>query len=270
MVVVQGVGLEVEQTKTSVSSTFGTLNSTLLRWRKERLVVEHTFRFGMLRKPDYLNCLGKSFEKFVGKTYGSKRKNTRAWNAANVFLTAHKGQISGISLDKLGFRGAMAARLAKLYNLLPQSLQEHDLPPPPNPHNVQLNRDLVVDVPEKDIGPDLAIANSDLTREWRWSIHFRSSDLKQLRKTYRIKVDSLRDLQRCPLPRLLYKRKFFSETIKIRQVWKSLLDSDEVPRYDPLSWLIEHPPSYMEALAGEPPPWFVPPECMRKYESDYK
>jgi hypothetical protein len=261
---VGSVGLQVEETKTSVSTCFGTLNSTLLKWRKEALTVVHTFRFGMLRKVDYPNCLGKSFEKFVGKSYGNKTVNTRAWNAAKVFIEAHKRQLSGISLDKFGFRGRLAFRLAKLYNLLPQSLQERDLPQPPPVHNVIVPPDLTVDVPEIWIRPGLAAANADLTREWRWGVHVKETDRKALRKKYQSVLHGLRDLRRVPLSSTLSKKMFKTrEPLRVRKVWKSLLDSN-LPRYDPLDWLVDEPPAYSDVVFDQWTPWWSRTEKKRE------
>jgi len=60
MSVVSRLGLEVEQTKTSVSTEYGSLNSTLLRWTPEGLAVVKTLRFGMLREVSHPGTLGIS------------------------------------------------------------------------------------------------------------------------------------------------------------------------------------------------------------------
>nr|WAK78002.1 MAG: hypothetical protein [Botourmiaviridae sp.] len=60
MSVVGDLGLEVEKTKTSVSNEFGSLNSTLVRWKGGNLVVVRTLRLGMLRTCSHPGNLGAS------------------------------------------------------------------------------------------------------------------------------------------------------------------------------------------------------------------
>nr|UJQ91981.1 MAG: putative RNA-dependent RNA polymerase [Botourmiaviridae sp.] len=112
---VAAVGLEVEETKTSVELEFGSLNSTLLRWVDGALTPVWSPRFGMLRPAEHPGSLGKSFLDFLRGAPEAYR-----FRAGRVWFEWHLGALrsAGVALPDLGFRGLLAKRLAGLFHLL--------------------------------------------------------------------------------------------------------------------------------------------------------
>lgn len=133
MTTVSNLGLEVEKTKTSVSSAFGSLNSTLLRWSGKQLLVSPTVRMGMLRTSDDPSSLGTSFSSFVKGLKGDLR-----YRAGHCFFSWHIGSLRGSTYStwELGFRGTLALRLTIKFGL-PISFQSK-APCLPAIHNVLL------------------------------------------------------------------------------------------------------------------------------------
>lgn len=102
---VMEVGLEVELSKTSCSPTYGSINSTLVRWGGGKLRVKRTFRMGMLRAPEHPSNLGASFESF------SKVGKPGSWfRAGLVFFDWHRRTIVKwfASPQEMGFFGRLA------------------------------------------------------------------------------------------------------------------------------------------------------------------
>jgi hypothetical protein len=173
MEVVGGLGLQVERTKTSVSSRFGSLNSTLFEWKDGTLVVVPTLRFGMLRAPEFLNNLGKSFQDFLRGFSGDYR-----WRAGRVFFEAHIGAMrrSAWSLPSMGFRGSLSHRLARVFGLLSCERLSGDMPRAPDTHSVVLPSDLVSEVPLEFVDEGIAELSADETSAWKWSTGWRPAD----------------------------------------------------------------------------------------------
>lgn len=167
---VGALGLQVERTKTSVSSWFGTLNSTLVGWKDGALIVKPTLRFGMLRPSEYLNNLGKSFSDFLLGTSGSYR-----WRAGQVFFDFHYGEMkkSSWSLPSMGFRGTLAVRLAQRYKLLASWRLTGDMPRSPDAHSVVLSLDQVSEVPIEFASEEVMAVSADETSAWKWSTGWR-------------------------------------------------------------------------------------------------
>lgn len=168
---VQGVGLEVERTKTSFADDFGSLNSTLVRWRGTHLRVVPTVRMGMLRSSDYVNSLSTNFQNFV------RGLGARAYECAWQFFSWHKPSLirSSRTLRELGFRGALAWRVASKMRIQRVPLRDRILklgPPPPAPtfHNFVLSKDDVDYLPEVNVSQaDLRGSNLEMA-SWKWSL----------------------------------------------------------------------------------------------------
>jgi hypothetical protein len=163
------IGLQVEPTKTSVERDWGTLNSTLFSFRGEELALVPTLRFGMLRPSEYPHSLGAGFHDFVRGQEGRRR-----WKAGQVYFEAHLGALRQLdfSLPSVGFRGTLALRLAKKYGLLDGDRLTGELPPTPEKHSVCLPHDLVSEVPNEYVDPEVADLNATETAAWKWSMGY--------------------------------------------------------------------------------------------------
>jgi hypothetical protein len=169
--VVGSLGLEVEPTKTSVSDDYGTLNSTLFRWKDGLLYVVPTFRFGMLRSSDYPVTLGANFFSFLRGFEDPKLR----YRGARCFFSWHLSELKGtrLTLDELGFRGALAFRVGRIFGLV----DIHDLtivhpPRAPIPHNVILSSDRVTMVDEKTVSKELMKLNGRQMASWKYGVNF--------------------------------------------------------------------------------------------------
>lgn len=107
---VKEVGLEVEQSKTSYSQTYGSLNSTLVRWGGGKLRVTRTFRMGMLRSPDHPSNLGASFE-----TFAKVGRPSQWYKAGLIFMDWHAPTIVRwmASPAEMSFFGRLAKKCWK-------------------------------------------------------------------------------------------------------------------------------------------------------------
>jgi hypothetical protein len=165
---VAGLGLDVEVTKTSISDDFGTLNSTLFEWSGDYLVVTPTLRFGMLRPVDFVNSLGTTFHSFVrGQTPDT------LWRAARTYFSWHLCELKSVRLrpDELGFRGALAFRMSRVFGLLDGDLSIVEAPRAPQPHNV-VPRHGVTMVEEGSLSPELKLLNSREMASWKFTVDF--------------------------------------------------------------------------------------------------
>lgn len=140
--VVSAVGLEVEQTKTSVARDFGSLNSTLLRWEEGRLVPVWSPRFGMFRPAEHPGSLGSAFLSFLRGAPDEYR-----FPAAREWFNWHIGEIRSarVSLPSLGFRGLLAKRLAGLFHVL--HFDDVEFPRAFRTHGVVMSADFVSRIP---------------------------------------------------------------------------------------------------------------------------
>jgi hypothetical protein len=169
MVVVETLGLQVEVSKTSVSEDFGTLNSTLFEWKGGLLEVTPTLRFGMLRKVDYVNSLGTTFHSFVrGQEPGI------LWRASRTFFSWHLATMKGVRFypDELGFRGALAFRMSRIFGLIGNDLSLLQLPRAPIPHNVVYASDDVILVRPELLSRELEQVNNFQMASWKFSVDF--------------------------------------------------------------------------------------------------
>ncbi|QGY72607.1 RNA dependent RNA polymerase [Plasmopara viticola lesion associated ourmia-like virus 77] len=111
---VSSLSLEVEKTKTSVSASYGSLNSTLCVRRGRQYVVVPTVRMGMLRESESLDSLATGFNEFIKGLKGSYR-----YRAAMAWFSWNIGKIRplGLTTFDLGFRGPLAYRATKKFKL---------------------------------------------------------------------------------------------------------------------------------------------------------
>jgi hypothetical protein len=116
------VGLTVESTKTSVEVAWGTINSTLLEWSDGYLVPGWSARFGMFRPAEHPGSLGRSFQEFL---FDLNEPDLR-YRAGKEFFKWHASELrsAGVSPVSLGFRGLLARRLSKQFQLLDLPLVE--------------------------------------------------------------------------------------------------------------------------------------------------
>jgi hypothetical protein len=162
--VVGRVGLEVEETKTSVSSSFGSLNSTLLRWVGGFLVPVWSPRFGMFRPAEHPGSLGSSFLSFLRECPEEFR-----YRAGREWFAWHIGELrsAGVSLPSLGFRGLLALRLAKKNGLLYRPNVEFPRAFPS--HGVGFSADFVVSVPQDMVDAEIRYSSSIEVAAAMWS-----------------------------------------------------------------------------------------------------
>nr|UYL95436.1 MAG: RNA-dependent RNA polymerase [Zhangzhou Botou tick virus 6] len=173
MDVVGEVGLEVEQTKTSVDETYGSLNSTLYRWKSGRLREVPTLRFGMLRTMPFANSLAASFSAFAKRGLPAQVR----FNAGLEFLKWHSSLIvrTNLAPSELGFSGRFAWRCFLKSGLLrtqkarflddPFCRLTKSLPKEPCVHNIVL-------ADEVDWVPSVTKEEEMMTRReiasWKW------------------------------------------------------------------------------------------------------
>lgn len=250
MDVVASIGLEVEKTKTSVSDEFGSLNSTLFRWSSGRLVVSHTFRFGMLRRTEYMGGVGLSFFKFLRGQSPELR-----WSMGKQFFSWHINTMreSGrLSADEWGFRGRLAWRIAELFSVQCYDLSVKTPPLPPCRHNVSVPPELYFMAPASSLSAELSDLNGLEMVSWKWS-HEYSSKLEAIRWCLSLSLrrgflppdvncqgtDVLRRY-RLPLSRRGVKKRYLEPPPPSREmVFLSLLSTQDIGEYEPL-------PSYGE------------------------
>nr|UJQ91977.1 MAG: putative RNA-dependent RNA polymerase [Botourmiaviridae sp.] len=153
--VVSEVGLEVEETKTSVEQSWGTLNSTLLRWEGSSLCPVWSPRFGMLRPADHPGNLGSSFLSFLNGAPSEYR-----FRSGRVWFEWHCGELrsAAVSLPTLGFRGLLAYRLARLFHLHYDT--ESEFPRSALLHGVGFSGDFVSRVPISAVDEELRFSSA--------------------------------------------------------------------------------------------------------------
>nr|UYL95426.1 MAG: RNA-dependent RNA polymerase [Nanning Botou tick virus 1] len=180
MEVVAKLGLEVEPTKTSVSTEYGSINSTLVRWEENHLNVIHTLRFGQLRRSENPTSLAQSFFSFLGKPRALP--TPVRWKAACAYFSWHAAELrdkSGVGFypDELGFRGRLAFRLCDRYGLFRNRDPRDQIRSPPKGHlvhNVELPSDSCTLVSRGDFGEEFGREIARATAVWKWGLDFES------------------------------------------------------------------------------------------------
>jgi len=191
-----GVGFEVEHTKTSCSASFGTINSTLLRWREGNLVPIRTYKMGMLRRSEHPSNLGASFDTFC--KVGDKRR----WFIAGLEFLQYHSYILGWNCvaQDMGFRGRLARSVWRnawggaLWLRESVLRSASDLPalePLPCPHSIVMKSEEFQSFPADLISPEMSrgIGRWMAARKW------------QLGKTFvRVKSKSVLEFRRKSIP----------------------------------------------------------------------
>jgi len=172
--VVGAVGLDVEPTKTSVSTSFGTINSTLLEWEDGALQPVWIPRFGMLRPVEHPSSLGRSFASFLRDCPSSCR-----FTAGRAFFDWHVGALrsAGVSLDLLGFRGLLSYRLARLYGL--DQFRGSELPDAYIRHHVSFSPDFVSKLRPWECDQELAYASAIEICAAKWTCGWVPADAER-------------------------------------------------------------------------------------------
>lgn len=170
MNVVGKLGLEVERTKTSVSNDYGSLNSTLFCWNEDgSLVNKPTLRFGMLRSPDFPMSLGTTYHSFV-----RGQSPEILWRATRAFFSWHLVVMKSVRLqpDELGFRGALAFRMARIFGLIQDYGEVVVAPRPPIDHNIVLSSDEVTMIDDRTLSDELRQQNNREMASWKFRQDF--------------------------------------------------------------------------------------------------
>jgi len=170
METVASLGLEVERTKTSVSAEFGSLNSTLVVREKGKYKVRQTLRFGMLRECDDITSLCKTYEDFLRGIHGPSR-----FRAGFEFFRWHLPSLKAyrVSTLELGFRGELAWRLTRKWNLRLDRPSEV-LPILGPDHNVVIPRDGCTFVDPDTVRKDDRKVSAMELAAWKWGVEFAS------------------------------------------------------------------------------------------------
>jgi hypothetical protein len=184
MGIVGDLGLEVEPTKTSVSTEYGSLNSTLLRWGPQGLAVVKTIRMGMLREVSHPSNLGTTALQFarVGP------RNTWLLNFEE-FLSWHVSTIVKwrcVASD-MGFTGRLALRAWSRFRggrLLWRDDVLHQmkidrLPSAHCPHNIVMGSEEFVTVPDEQVTKELARDSAIWMASRKWELGREYTAFKQ-------------------------------------------------------------------------------------------
>ncbi|QKI79909.1 RNA-dependent RNA polymerase [Erysiphe necator associated ourmia-like virus 79] len=184
---VSSLGLEVEETKTSVSESYGTLNSTLIVRKHGRYVVRQTLRFGMLRECEDVTSLCDTFSDFLSGVHGTVR-----YRAGVEFFKWHLGTIKNQRLTtlELGFRGDLAWRITRKFDL-PMHPLTYDLPYLGPDHNVVVPRDKCTFVEPGTLTREDRKKSAREMAAWKFSCEFKSL-AKRSRLDFFLKLSQIR------------------------------------------------------------------------------
>jgi len=187
MDMVSRLGLEVERTKTSVSESYGTLNSTLILRKQGKYVVKQTVRFGMLAECDDVSSIARTFRDFISGIDGKLR-----FRAGVEFFRWHLPLLKSQRLTtlELGFRGDLAWRLTRKFELMmcPVSAELPYLGPD---HNVVLPKDRCSFVDPALLSKDDKRKSACELASWKFSVEF-SSLAKRSKLSFLLKLSEVR------------------------------------------------------------------------------
>jgi hypothetical protein len=184
------LGLEVERSKTQVSEKYGTINSTLLKWRGNDLIVVPTLHLGMLRKPEVPHNMGATFRDFLRGSSKEKRFAT-----ACAFFRWHKNYLSTLpwSLSQLDCRGPLVVKALHRVGLWRRELAicsrasgVVELPEPVEPHNLKVpSEDLMMIDAEFMTGDLLALQSREMAAvKWKLARDLKVNGRKAIRKEW--------------------------------------------------------------------------------------
>ncbi|QTH80196.1 MAG: RNA-dependent RNA polymerase [Pestalotiopsis botourmiavirus 2] len=170
---ISSVGFTVERTKTDVSDTFGTINSTLLQWVDGSLEPCWSARFGMFRAAEHPGSLGRSFSEFLRGCHEPELR----FRCGREFFKWHLSELRscGVSLPSLGFRGLLARRLAKVFGLL--ELPSAEFPAAFQRHDVTYDSDFITDRDIDSLSPQELFESSLELGSMKWSRGWRPVDV---------------------------------------------------------------------------------------------
>jgi len=255
------LGLEVETSKTSVAKDYGSLNSTLLRWAGDDLLIVPTLRFGRLKSTEYVSSLPREYSQWL-----TGLKNGFRFRAGVVFFKRHLLLLRSVrlSLLEIGFRGSLACRLSFLFGLVPSGPPVEKPPPCPVGHNVQVSLDVATRVLEEEIGQELCALNAREVACWKFGLGFELS-VTRSRILYALRLSSIRSI---PLPEFSCREgwrgrlsqpsrseryrealRWFSEPVIVQPKTVAVFDSLLASQYADYTQL----PSYGESVGSECP-----------------
>jgi len=236
------LGLEVERSKTSVSSSYGSLNSTLVRLFQDSLRVVQTVRFGMLTELEVEDFAGV-YHSFVSGLSGHIR-----WRAAHLFFRSNIGRLRATNLTtyELGCRGRLAARMTERFGLKcggDWCANPLRLPPRFVEHSVTLSSESVTWVPTSELDRvELSLCARELAA-WRFSVPW--SRLRHGCIFYKVQLSMLRP----DSPKFDFGRWSYTTT-DWRGVWRKMMRAPLiVERRTPVTW-----DCWEEILWNRPPP----------------
>lgn len=260
-------GLTVEETKTSTSESFGTLNSTLCRWHGSSLVPVPTVRMGLLKKSEFPHHLGDNLRSFL------RGVNKRYWFTATCsFLSWKATEVDpyAVSLAGLGIRGRMAIRALRALGWWERekdavALGCVDIPKEPSPHNIVLSSEDIVIVKSEDAWKYSQLQGKAMAeKKWSMSADFKPSRekkvfLKSIRLRYFSKLEALPPYARIALTSdgdhereqdaralFLRERPISDGKVILRSVFESIEDKCD------LIWShFEAPPAYCRDLRDD-------------------
>jgi len=176
MGLVGDLGLEVERTKTSTDVDRGTINSTLLRFRGEKLRVEWSFRFGMLSSSWHALSLSGAYRDLLAGCEGELR-----FRAAHLFFRRHIGALRSCQFTpyECGFRGSLAYRMVCRFALPLGDLSlVKVVPPMPRGHNVAPSSEEVTWV--AGLSADEKSRCAEELAAWRFSLEWKEEKRRYL------------------------------------------------------------------------------------------
>jgi len=246
---VSHLGLEVEKTKTSVSAEYGTLNSTLVVRERGKYKVRQTLRFGMLKECSDITSLCRTYEDFLRGIHGPAR-----FRAGFEFFRWHLPSLKAyrLSTHELGFRGELAWRLTRKWNLRFDRPSEV-LPILGPDHNVVVPRDGCTFVDPSTVRKEDRKVSAMELASWKWSVDF-ASRCKRSELEFKMKMSLIRPDRPNYLP---YLSGFGEGSARSRPSWAETRKwylTPRVVRKETFPLMIEveeELPAYEEFDAGE-------------------
>lgn len=168
---VGALGLQVEVTKTSVSRSYGTLNSTLLRWQSGGLCPVPTIRMGILGPSELPHHTGDNLRSFL------RGVNKKHWFTATCFFLKWKERERASACctwGAIGLRGRMVVRAMRSLGVWEREVDMalaglDTISREPSPHNIILASNSVVVVRKEEAVHYREIQGEEMA-EKKWSL----------------------------------------------------------------------------------------------------
>nr|UYL95435.1 MAG: RNA-dependent RNA polymerase [Tonghua Botou tick virus 2] len=247
MSTVSSLSLEVERSKTSVSASYGSLNSTLCVRRGRYYVVVPTVRMGMLRESEALDSLARGFDDFILGLKGNYR-----YRAAMAWFSWNIGKIRplGLTTYDLGFRGPLAYRATKKFGLS-TNLTHQPVPSLRVENGLSLSASGCSFEDPRSLSAEDKEVNLLELASWKWNVKFIESKKSSSELRLKLAISAMRSDRPCFLP-LLWGRGAGSTT---RDLLSAKLFRQRIVRKErgfpvmcPVRGVL---PSYEDALAEE-------------------